>query len=176
MKRVCNGKIDSNGRCTECCQISETTSGYCTRLVASLQGEQETEEPIELLSKEDYLSPENQNRDNAIIGFKSVNKEPQEAEEIEKILESFCYNHGIDTRFARELKNQVEQYHNSKMREVIKENKGLIIVSRDGNKTDIFIDGKRVDKPYQYFQTPLTQEQYKTLVKIQEDYLKQIKK
>jgi len=44
MKRVCNGKIDSNGRCTECCQISETTSGYCTRLVASLQGEQEREE------------------------------------------------------------------------------------------------------------------------------------
>lgn len=30
---VCQGKIGTDGRCEKCYQISQTTSGYCTRLI-----------------------------------------------------------------------------------------------------------------------------------------------
>jgi len=33
MKEICNGKINSSGMCEKCHQVSQTTSGYCTRLI-----------------------------------------------------------------------------------------------------------------------------------------------
>lgn len=33
MKEVCNGKVNTSGICEKCYQLSQTTSGYCTRLI-----------------------------------------------------------------------------------------------------------------------------------------------
>ena len=33
MKELCNGKINTSGICEKCYQVSQSTSGYCSRLV-----------------------------------------------------------------------------------------------------------------------------------------------
>ena len=33
MKTLCNGKINTSGICEKCYQVSQTTSGYCSRLI-----------------------------------------------------------------------------------------------------------------------------------------------
>ena len=35
MKKICNGKINNNGHCMNCGQVSQITSGYCINLIES---------------------------------------------------------------------------------------------------------------------------------------------
>ena len=47
MKTICNGKMNQNGFCEKCYQVSQTTSGYCTRLIdAEVKPVTPTEYPI----------------------------------------------------------------------------------------------------------------------------------
>jgi len=39
MKTICNGRINNAGRCESCGEVSQTTSGYCTRLIDISQEE-----------------------------------------------------------------------------------------------------------------------------------------
>ena len=33
MKEICSGELSNNGCCTRCGNVSQTTSGYCIRLI-----------------------------------------------------------------------------------------------------------------------------------------------
>jgi len=53
MKEICNGKINSSGFCEKCYEVSQTTSGYCSRLVDVAP---HPEPPKDRQSKEEILA------------------------------------------------------------------------------------------------------------------------
>ena len=57
MKTICNGRINNAGRCESCGEVSQTTSGYCTRLI-DISQEEEIDKLANKIANTDYLDQE----------------------------------------------------------------------------------------------------------------------
>ena len=83
MKEICNGKINSNGICEKCYKVSQTTSGYCSRLIEVY--------PLPAMTEQEILTAAEKEEINA--GYRSLDplfeglEKPQTAEEV---LEEYC--------------------------------------------------------------------------------------
>jgi len=87
METICNGKIDNNGRCTSCGQISENTSGYCIRFVKYIADELEQQ-------------PQEQEK-RLHVDFKGLSEN----------INTYIKKHGsISVKFLRELFQDYSEY------------------------------------------------------------------